>query len=103
NQTDGMFREFDSLGYDQDYFFKRGVVGGLNYNYFDRSGRQIGTGLLTLSLAELRAMAANPLQTVVLVAGGHHKREALYTAIKTQMVDALITDEDTAEFLAAKG
>jgi DNA-binding transcriptional regulator LsrR (DeoR family) len=48
-------------------------------------------------------MAANPLQTVVLVAGGHHKREALYTAIKTHMVDALITDEDTAEYLAAKG
>ncbi len=102
NPTDGMFREFNSLGYEQDYFFRRGVVGGLNYNYFDRSGRQIGTGLLTLGIDELRTMAANPLQTVVLVAGGNHKREAIHIAVKTRMVDALITDEDTAEFLAAK-
>ncbi len=101
-KTDGMFREFDSLGYDQDYFFRHGVVGGINYNYFDRAGHQIGTGLLTLSIDEIRAMANNPMQEVVLVAGGNHKREAIHVAVRTHMVDTLITDEDTAEYLAAK-
>ena len=102
NQTDGMFREFENLGYDADYFLQRGVVGGINYNYFDQTGQQIGDGLLTLPIADIQTMSHNPNQQVILVAGGSHKRDAIYVTLKSQMVNGLITDEATAEFLISK-
>ncbi|HEX2618901.1 MAG TPA: sugar-binding domain-containing protein [Phototrophicaceae bacterium] len=101
-RTDNIFREFDSLGYDQEYFFTSDVVGGINYNFFDHSGQQVGDGLMTLSIDQIRAMSNNAIQQVILVAGGDHKREAIYVAVKNRMVNGLITDEATARFLQSK-
>lgn len=101
-KADGIMQEFDNLGYKQDYFFEQGVVGGINYNYFDQRGEQIGKGLLTLSIDEIKAMSQNPLQQVFLVAGGNHKHKAIQIAVKSGVVDGLITDEATAEYLVAR-
>ena len=57
------------------------------------SGRRIGLGL-----ERLREMP-----NVVGVAGGRHKAEAVLGAIRGGFIKVLVTDENTAEELLAKG
>ena len=94
-----LFSEFGKLGYTFEYMQKHGAVGGINYNFFDLRGQQLGKGILTVSIADLRSMSMDPSRTVTLVAGGSHKREAVRLAVSTAMVNALITDEDMARHL----
>jgi DNA-binding transcriptional regulator LsrR (DeoR family) len=91
-----IFKEFDKLGYSFEYMQQHQVAGGINYNYFDIHGQQLGTGIFTLSIEIFRHMSKDPAKTVVLVGGGEHKKSAIKIAVKTGMVNALITDEDTA-------
>ena len=91
-----IFGEFSKLGYTFDYMQQHGAAGGINYNYFDKAGQQIGRGLLTLSVDELRSMSQDPAKTVVLVGGGPHKEQSVEIVLKTRMTNAIITDEDTA-------
>lgn len=58
-----IFGEFSKLGYSFEYMQRYGVVGGINYNYFDGAGQQVGTGVLTLSVDDLRDMSSNPSKT----------------------------------------
>jgi deoxyribonucleoside regulator len=96
-----IFAEFSKLGYTFEYMQEHGAVGGINYNYFDKNGEQIGKGIMTLSVEELRELASDASKTIVLVAGGVHKREAIAVAVETRMVNGLITDEDVAGHLIA--
>lgn len=76
------------------------IVGDLNYNYFDRHGNLVARGFTNVSLDALREMSANPRrQTVVLVAGGSHKRDVVRIAIETKMVNSLVTDDKMARYL----
>lgn len=98
-----MFDEFSKLGITYDYITKNGGIGGINHNYFDRSGNQIGQGIVTLEISQLKKMAKDPLKAIVLVAGGNHKREAIEVALKSKMVNSLVTDETTASYLLTRG
>ena len=94
-----IFSEYEKLGYSFELMKSRGAIGGLNYNYFDEKGNQIGTGILTLSIEEIKLLAADSAKTVIIVAGGSHKKEALKVALSKQMANAVITDEANAKFL----
>ena len=94
-----IFGEFSKLGYTFEYMQEHGAAGGINYNYFDNAGQQIGQGLLTLSVDELRAMSQDPAKTIVLVGGGSHKEQSVEIVLRTRMVNAIITDEDIARYL----
>jgi deoxyribonucleoside regulator len=72
------------------------AAGGINYNYFDDEGKEIASLFKTVTIGELRSMAANAEKTVVLVAGGPHKIPALEIALRTRIVNALVVDEKTA-------
>lgn len=100
--AEDIFREYERVGYSQDYFTTHRTVGGINYNYFDSMGNQVGDGLITVSIGELSQMASNPRQTVVVVAAGVHKAEALHVVLKHRIVNSVITDESMADNLLKK-
>ncbi len=74
---------------------QQGAVGDINLRYFDRDGRLIPSELndrvVGLTLAQIRA-----IETVVGVAGGEAKLEAIHGAAQGRLVDVLITDHITA-------
>jgi DNA-binding transcriptional regulator LsrR (DeoR family) len=77
-------------------FVRKNAVGGINYNYFDKRGQEIAQFYRTVGIAELQAMANDPAKTVVAVAGGAHKLSPILIALRTGMVNALVTDERSA-------
>ena len=97
-----IFSELSKLGYDFEYMKRMGAVGGINYNYFDSNGNQIGNGILTLSIRDLREISHDNPRLVVIVGGGSHKAEAIYVGIRTEIANSLITDEETARYLLRK-
>lgn len=72
------------------------AAGGINYNYFDDKGRQIGEFFVTISLDQLRTMAAEVRKTLVVVAGGPHKIGSLRIALECGFANAIVTDSRTA-------
>lgn len=96
-----IFVEYAKLGYTYESMQAAGVIGGVNYNYFDIKGVQVGSGILTVSIEDLKTMSADPAKTVVLVAGGGNKGTAIKVALQTKMANTLVTDEETADFLLA--
>jgi DNA-binding transcriptional regulator LsrR (DeoR family) len=97
-----IFGEFSKLGYSLEYMQRRGVVGGINYNYFDAAGDQVGKGILTLSVDDLKDISNAPSKIVVVVGGGIEKKDAIRVALRTKMVNSIITDEDVARYLLKK-
>ena len=97
-----IFSEFSKLGYSFEHMQQHGAIGGINYNYFDMAGQQIGKGILTLSVDDLRSMSQDPSRTIVLVGGGSHKKQAIKVALRTQMTNSIITDEDVARHLLTR-
>jgi DNA-binding transcriptional regulator LsrR (DeoR family) len=77
-------------------FIHSNAVGGINYNYFDKRGQEIARFYRTVSIQELQAMADDSEKVVVAVAGGTHKTQPILIALRTRMVNALVTDEKTA-------
>jgi len=75
-----------------------GAVGDINLRYFDRDGLLVPSDLndrvIGLSLDELRA-----IETVVGVAGGMAKLEAIRGAVRGGLLNTLITDHMTAQRL----
>lgn len=94
-----ILKEYEKLGLTFEHMKKAGVVGGINYNYFDENGWQIGEGVLTTSIESLRRMSSDPMKLVTLVVGGQHKKIAARVALETKMVNSLVTDEDLALYL----
>lgn len=79
-------------------FAARGAVGDMLGEWFDARGRVVHTNWsgrrVGLSLDDLRAM-----NNVVGVAGGVEKVAAIRGAIRGRLIDALVTDEPTAQAL----
>ena len=76
-----------------------GAVGNVNTCFFDARGRSLpdlSRRTIAVSLAELRA-----IETVVAVAGGAGKVEAIRGALATGALDVLVTDEPTAAAVLA--
>lgn len=72
------------------------AAGGINYNYYDAHGKQIGEFFLTVGVSDLRHLSSDSSRFIALVAGGAHKQQAIAIAVKTKMVNALVTDANTA-------
>lgn len=85
--------ELSKLDINVQYLLDKGVVGGINYNWFDGNGNQIGNFFLNISINDLKGMASDHNKLVVLVAGGPHKYESIRVAISKNMVNSLITDD----------
>lgn len=83
-------------------FAAMGAVGDMLGEWFDANGRIVSAATsarrIGLGLDQLREMP-----NVVVVAGGRHKAEAVLGAIRGGFVKVLVTDENTAEELLAKG
>jgi DNA-binding transcriptional regulator LsrR (DeoR family) len=77
-----------------------GAVGDISLRFFDKSGKPVKTPLdervIGLPLEDL----AN-IKRVIAVAGGNKKTEAIAGALRTGVIDTLITDRFTAERLLA--
>jgi DNA-binding transcriptional regulator LsrR (DeoR family) len=76
----------------------RGAVGDICLRFFNRAGEQVVTELnervISIELSELRKV-----RRVVGVAGGQRKRDAIAGALACKLVNVLITDFATAEYL----
>lgn len=83
-------------------FAAMGAVGDMLGEWFDANGRIVSAATssrrIGLGLDRLREMP-----NVVGVAGGRHKAEAVLGAIRGGFLKVLVTDENTAEELLAKG
>lgn len=97
---DEVIKELSKVGMDGDVLKKMGAIGGINYNYFDIQGKQIGGDfLLTVSVNDLKKLSKDKSRLICLVAGGDHKLEAIKVAIEKKMVNSIVTDSLTAENL----
>ena len=80
---------------------ERGAVGDINLRYFDIDGQLIESALndrvIGLTLDEIRQ-----IETVVGVAGGEAKYQAIHGAIRGQLIDVLVTDDVTTRRLLAE-
>lgn len=74
---------------------RKGVVGDMCMRFFDINGKRVDTSLderiIGISLEQLKAV-----ECVVAVAGGVNKAQAILGALRTGVVDVLITDDVTA-------
>lgn len=81
-----------------DHLSEVGAVGDICLRFFDRDGEPVDTELnqrvIGMSLEQLRKV-----RRTVGVAGGERKRKAILGAINGKLINVLITDYDTAEWL----
>ena len=79
-------------------FKERGAVGDINLRYFNIDGDLIESALndrvIGLTLDEIRK-----IETVVGIAGGEAKYQAIHGAVRGQLIDVLVTDDVTARRL----
>jgi len=76
---------------------EKGVIGGINYNWFDGCGKQICDLFLNVRISELQSLVKDGVSKVILVAGGAHKHQAIMVAIKYGMINSLVVDQYSAE------
>ncbi len=95
------FREkIMSLG-DYDLLKKRGAVGYMAFNFVDGNGDWVECPIEDRKIAPtLEQIRKIPL--IILVSGGSENREVLRALAGAHMVDVLITDKETALFLAER-
>jgi DNA-binding transcriptional regulator LsrR (DeoR family) len=79
-----------------------GAVGDISLRFFDQHGRAVKTPLndrvIGMSMEELAKV-----DRIVALAGGQSKTEAIYGALRTGIIDVLITDRFTAKRLVERG
>jgi len=77
-----------------------GAVGEISFRFFDRNGKPVETPLndrvIGITLDELRQA-----DRVIALAGGESKTEAIAGALRTGIIDVLVTDRFTAARLTA--
>jgi DNA-binding transcriptional regulator LsrR (DeoR family) len=97
DDTATMFRYSHVSPDDRARLVAGGAVGSMNARFFDAAGRPVGVlegRTVAISWAQLDA-----IPTVVAIAAGGHKRDAVLGALRTGVVDVLVTDEATAALL----
>lgn len=94
-----LFRASHVLSADRDALLAQGAVGSMNARFYDAHGQPIGhldRRTVAISWDELQAVP-----TVIAVAAGVDKCEAIRGAARTGCIDVLVTDELTAQRLIA--
>ncbi len=94
-----LFRASHILSADRDALLAQGAVGSMNARFYDAQGQPVGhldRRTVAISWDELKAVP-----TVIAVAAGQDKCEAIRGAARTGCVDVLVTDELTAQHLIA--
>jgi DNA-binding transcriptional regulator LsrR (DeoR family) len=85
---------------DLDEVVARGAVGDIALRFIDAEGQPVQSGLseriIGIDLDHIRQ-----IQRVVGVAGGRDKLEAIRATLRGKLLNVLITDQSTAEALAA--
>lgn len=95
--TATMFRYSHVSADDRARLVAAGAVGSMNARFFDRGGRPVDLledRTIAIDWAQLAA-----IPTVVAIAAGPHKADAIHGALRTGVVDALVTDQATAASL----
>ncbi len=81
-----------------DALQEQGAVGSINLRYFDANGTLIQSAfderIIGLTLKEIKG-----IRRIIGVAGGSSKREAIKAALKGKLVNILVTDHVTAQYL----
>jgi len=72
-----------------------GVIGGINYNWFDSNGQQVTNFFPTICINKLIELSKNKTKDIILVAGGAHKVEPIKIALNVQMVNGIVSDKQT--------
>jgi DNA-binding transcriptional regulator LsrR (DeoR family) len=92
-----IFRASHVLSADRDALLADGAVGSMNARFYDANGKPVGHLDRRTVALEWSQLAAVP--TVIAVAAGDSKADAIRGAAQTGCVDVLITDERTAAVL----
>jgi DNA-binding transcriptional regulator LsrR (DeoR family) len=97
---DSVISEIADLGVTPEWLKQKGIIGDINYAFFDQSGQSDPDCdfFLGLSLDDLRLMAQSPDKRVVLVAG-KYKGDCVRAALRGGLCSVLITDHRTAEHI----
>ena len=100
--TNPVLGDGHSLGPDTHAeLVEAGAVGDIALRFFDAQGNSIHSPLDDRILG-ITAEQLRKVPRLVAVAGGPDKVEAILAALKSKMVDVLITDRDTAEELVRR-
>jgi DNA-binding transcriptional regulator LsrR (DeoR family) len=103
-QTPGFCSLAESYGVSVKRLRQLGVVGEINYQPFDAHGRivdrlelaALSRRLLSVQGDRLQGLSRRDDRTVIAVAGGKAKVEALRGALAGRFMNVLVTDEDAA-------
>src|SRR5467141_1979414 len=103
-QTPGFCSLAESYGVSVKRLSQLGVVGEINYQPFDADGhvvdrpelRALSHRLLSVEGARLQALSRRDGRSVIAVAGGKTKVDALRGALAGRFMNVLVTDEDAA-------
>jgi len=80
-----------------------GVIGGINYNWFDSNGNQVTDYFPTIGVNKLIHLSKQKSKHIVLVAGGVHKIRPIEIALRMQMVNSIVCDRQTVISLVEDG
>src|SRR5216117_2058459 len=103
-ETPGFCSLAESYGVSVKRLRQLGVVGEINYQPFDHEGRIVdhpelrvlSHRLLSVEGARLQALSRRDGRSVIAVAGGKTKVDALRGALTGRFMNVLVTDEDAA-------
>ncbi|MDX5629702.1 MULTISPECIES: transcriptional regulator LsrR [unclassified Brenneria] len=82
---------------EQLMFGRKGATGDILGYFFRSNGEIVPDMRIHNELIGLSLRALSTIPTVIGVAGGIHKAEAIVAALKGKYINALVTDQETAE------
>ncbi len=85
----------------QDQIIQSDAVGDVGLNFFDINGKPVITKFQDLFIG-MSLEQYKQVDTVVGIAGGAEKTDAIYGALNGGFIDVLITDQNTAQKLAER-
>lgn len=96
NILSSVMRQIDILEEKEvEELLSKGAIGDMNTSFFDKEGNIVQTKLyertISLTMDELKN-----IPTVIAVAGGELKIEAIHGALKGKLMDVIILDEGAA-------
>jgi DNA-binding transcriptional regulator LsrR (DeoR family) len=87
--------ELKKVGVSLQDLIDLGVIGGINYNWFDSNGNQITNYFPTIGVNRLTSLSKEKSKDIILVAGGAHKINPIKIALKMHMINSIVSDERT--------